>query len=182
MFPEEITEVPTWLLDLLSFDRMERFLDSSQVKTYFTKASFLPIMKGVIAMLDSNGRFLNTMGTGTGKTAISILICCISSLIMVNVRDHMIRQDDTRKDQMTRDIDETCIKRPPNRADYDRSSERRPTDQSSVKRPRKGARKDRERPSMRLTTTEELFLPEDQDHDQNETLEEIREILEVTAV
>lgn len=170
MFPEEITEVPTWLLDLLSFDKMERFLDSSQVKTYFTKASFLPIMKGVIAMLDSNGRFLNTMGTGTGKTAISILICCISSLIMGNVRDHMIRRDDTRSEggEMTRDIDETCIKRPPNHADYDRSSERRP---------RKGSRKERKYPSTRITH-EELILSENQDCDQNETLEE-REITEV---
>ena len=172
MFPEENTEVPVWLLDLLAFDKMERFLDSSQVKTYFTKASFLPTMKGVVAMLDSNGRFLNTMGTGTGKTAISILICCISSLILGNVRDHMIRGDDNRNDQnkMTRDIDDNNII-PPNRADYDRSS---------VKRSRKAPRKDREHPSMRLTTTEELFLPEDQDQDQDETLEEIRrEITEV---
>ena len=168
MFPEENTEVPAWLLDLLAFDKMERFLDSSQVKTYFTKASFLPTMKGVVAMLDSNGRFLNTMGTGTGKTAISILICCISSLILGNVRDHMIRGDDNRNDQnkMTRDIDDNDIILP-NRADYDRSS---------VKRSRKAPKKIQEHPSMRLTTTEELFLPEDQDQDQ-----EIRE-LEVTEV
>lgn len=172
MFPEENTEVPAWLLDLLAFDRMERFLDSSQVKTYFTKASFLPTMKGVVAMLDSNGRFLNTMGTGTGKTAISILICCISSLILGNVRDHMIRGDDNRTDQkkMTRDIDIDNNIISPNHADYDRSS---------VKRLRKEPRKKRGLPSMRLTTTEELFLPEDQDQDQDETLEEIREITAV---
>ena len=63
---------------------------------------------------------------------------------------------------MTRDIDETCIKRRPNRADYDRSSERRP---------RKGSRKERSTLSTRITH-EELILSENQDCDQNETLEE----------
>ena len=165
MFPDENTEVPSWLLDLLAFDSMERFLDSSEVKTYFTKASFLPIMKGVIAMLDSNGRFLNTMGTGTGKTAISILICCISSLIMGNVRDQMIRSDDTRKDQMTRDIDESRPILHPNHAAYDRGG-------GGMKPPRKGARKEgATRPTKGPTTKgptanaatvyEEVILQED---------------------
>mgnify|MGYP002028085617 CR=1 FL=1 len=162
MFPEENTEVPSWLLDLLAFDTMERFLDSSEVKTYFTKASFLPIMKGVIAMLDSNGRFLNTMGTGTGKTAISILICCISSLIMGNVRDQMIRSDDTRKDQMTRDIDESRPILRPNYAAYDRGE--------GMKRPRK--RRSTKDPTTKgptanaATVYEEVIFPEDLPEDE----------------
>ena len=100
--------VPQTVLDLLSFDDMVTFLESVGAKKYLTSATIRTVLRGVLSLLGSKSSFLLSTGTGTGKTAMGMLMCVMAGLILKQTQTCMQRRDEISGDtigNITREIE-----------------------------------------------------------------------------